>query len=146
MLCCAPWHAVVVPCVVQCVPRGCKVPELQTAWAVAHLLSPLLCPAPSIGGPWKLEGALPPCDAQGGKAAAQTILDMKRTGDFSSKSTAVYERRWMELFGYDFAFVRLSFSPTQGATSFSVYRSIIVAVQPHTPGRRSQALPCVRCC
>lgn len=29
----------------------------------------------------------------GGKAAAQTILDMRRTGDFSKQSCKVFERR-----------------------------------------------------
>jgi hypothetical protein len=38
----------------------------------------------------------------GGKAAAQTILDMRRTGDFSSASAKMWERRWMNLFGHDF--------------------------------------------
>jgi hypothetical protein len=38
----------------------------------------------------------------GGKAAAQTILDMRRTGDFSSASAKMWERRWMSLFGHDF--------------------------------------------
>lgn len=38
----------------------------------------------------------------GGKAAAETILDMRRTGDFSAASCKQYERRWMSLFGHDF--------------------------------------------
>jgi hypothetical protein len=38
----------------------------------------------------------------GGKAAAQTILDMRRTGDFSSASAKMWERRWMSAFGHDF--------------------------------------------
>uniref|UniRef100_A0A7S0RJM7 FAD-binding domain-containing protein n=1 Tax=Chlamydomonas leiostraca TaxID=1034604 RepID=A0A7S0RJM7_9CHLO len=38
----------------------------------------------------------------GGKAAAQTILDMRRTGDFSKQSCKQYERRWQHLFGHDF--------------------------------------------
>jgi hypothetical protein len=29
----------------------------------------------------------------GGKAAAQTILDMRRTGDFSKQSCKLFERR-----------------------------------------------------
>ena len=45
---------------------------------------------------------------QGGKAAAQTILDMRAAGDYSKASTRVYEQRWMQLFGHDFAYVRLS--------------------------------------
>mmetsp|Transcript_17105 Transcript_17105/g.47439 ORF Transcript_17105/g.47439 Transcript_17105/m.47439 type:complete len:498 (+) Transcript_17105:1914-3407(+) len=39
----------------------------------------------------------------GGKAAAQTILDMRRTGDFSKQSCKSFERRWQRLFGHDFA-------------------------------------------
>lgn len=31
----------------------------------------------------------------GGKAAALTILDMRRTGDFSKQSCKQYERRWV---------------------------------------------------
>ncbi len=46
--------------------------------------------------------------AQGGKAAAQTILDMRTAGDYSKASTRVYEQRWMKAFGHDFAYVRCS--------------------------------------
>ena len=42
---------------------------------------------------------------QGGKAAAQTILDMRAAGDYSKLSTRIYEQRWMKAFGHDFAFV-----------------------------------------
>ena len=42
---------------------------------------------------------------QGGKAAADTILEMKESGDFSAASTRVYQQRWMQLFGHDFAYV-----------------------------------------
>ncbi|KAL6749979.1 hypothetical protein V8C86DRAFT_2824776 [Haematococcus lacustris] len=38
----------------------------------------------------------------GGKAAAQTMLDMRRTGDFSKQSCRQYERRWFKAFGHDF--------------------------------------------
>jgi flavin-dependent dehydrogenase len=38
----------------------------------------------------------------GGKAAAYTILDMRRTGDFSKQSCKQYERRWYKAFGHDF--------------------------------------------
>lgn len=38
----------------------------------------------------------------GGKAAGQTLLDMRRTGDFSKRSTKVYYNRWMKAFGHDF--------------------------------------------
>ena len=42
---------------------------------------------------------------QGGKAAAQTILDMWATGDYSKASTQAYEKRWIAAFGHDFAMV-----------------------------------------
>lgn len=38
----------------------------------------------------------------GGKAAAETLLDMRASGDFSKASTRQYERRWMQMFGHDF--------------------------------------------
>jgi len=38
----------------------------------------------------------------GGKAAAETMLDMRRTGDFSKASCRAYERRWVQLYGHDF--------------------------------------------
>lgn len=38
----------------------------------------------------------------GGQAAADTLLDMRSTGDFSKASTAVYQRRWMAQYGHDF--------------------------------------------
>jgi hypothetical protein len=38
----------------------------------------------------------------GGQAAADTLLDMRSTGDFSKASTAVYQRRWMAKYGHDF--------------------------------------------
>lgn len=38
----------------------------------------------------------------GGKAAAQTVLDMRRTGDFSKRSCKQYERRVYKLFTHDF--------------------------------------------
>ncbi|CAL5219487.1 g1326 [Coccomyxa viridis] len=40
----------------------------------------------------------------GGKAAADTILEMRECGDFSAASTRVYQQRWMQLFGHDFAY------------------------------------------
>ncbi len=46
------------------------------------------------------------CGVQGGKAAAQTILDMRAAGDYSKLSTRIYEQRWMKAFGHDFAYVR----------------------------------------
>ena len=48
----------------------------------------------------------PNCDEvlcmQGGKAAAETAISMQATGDYSAASTAQYERRWNQLYGYDF--------------------------------------------
>jgi hypothetical protein len=38
----------------------------------------------------------------GGKAAAETVLDMRSTGDFSRASCAAYRTRWMRSFGHDF--------------------------------------------
>lgn len=38
----------------------------------------------------------------GGKAAAETILDMRATGDYSRQSTKEYRRRWMAAYGHDF--------------------------------------------
>ncbi|KAK9809673.1 hypothetical protein WJX73_003046 [Symbiochloris irregularis] len=39
----------------------------------------------------------------GGKAAAQTILVMRSTGNFSRAATQGYEQRWMKAYGHDFA-------------------------------------------
>ena len=41
----------------------------------------------------------------GGKAAAEVLLQCREAGDFSKRSTRLYERRWMELFGHDFKLV-----------------------------------------
>ncbi|GLI68448.1 hypothetical protein VaNZ11_012869 [Volvox africanus] len=38
----------------------------------------------------------------GGKAAAETILAMRQTGDFSARSTRQYESKWRALYGHDF--------------------------------------------
>lgn len=38
----------------------------------------------------------------GGRAAADTILDMRKTGDFSKASCKQYERRWIRAYGHDF--------------------------------------------
>jgi geranylgeranyl reductase family protein len=38
----------------------------------------------------------------GGKAAAEVLLACREAGDFSKRSTRLYEQRWMELFGHDF--------------------------------------------
>ncbi len=42
---------------------------------------------------------------QGGKAAAETILQLRQAGDFSKANTRLFERRWMQLFGHDFKLV-----------------------------------------
>lgn len=44
-------------------------------------------------------------DGQGGQAAAETILDMRATGDYSKQSTKEYRRRWMAAYGHDFHMV-----------------------------------------
>mmetsp|Transcript_4947 Transcript_4947/g.10643 ORF Transcript_4947/g.10643 Transcript_4947/m.10643 type:complete len:491 (-) Transcript_4947:717-2189(-) len=38
----------------------------------------------------------------GGKAAAETIADMRATGDYSKQSCRQYERRWYHAYGHDF--------------------------------------------
>lgn len=38
----------------------------------------------------------------GGKAAAETLLAMKKTGDYSRRSTAQYNRKVNKLFAHDF--------------------------------------------
>lgn len=38
----------------------------------------------------------------GGKAAAESLLAMRRTGDFSKASTKQYEAKWKKLYGHDF--------------------------------------------
>ena len=47
------------------------------------------------------------CPLQGGKAAAETILDMRVAGDFSRASCRAYETRWMKYYGFDFNNVSL---------------------------------------
>lgn len=41
----------------------------------------------------------------GGKAAAEVLLACRQAGDFSKRSTRLYQQRWMELFGHDFKLV-----------------------------------------
>lgn len=48
---------------------------------------------------------------QGGKSAADTILDMRASGDYSSRSTKEYQRRWMKAYGHDFHMVPASRPP-----------------------------------
>ncbi|GLC44549.1 hypothetical protein PLESTB_000060900 [Pleodorina starrii] len=38
----------------------------------------------------------------GGKAAAEAILAMRQTGDYSKRSTKQYEAKWRQLYGHDF--------------------------------------------
>jgi len=64
---------------------------------------------------------------QGGKAAAETILDMRATGDYSKQSTKEYERRWIQEFGHDFHMVRTQLSPQCAK---------------HSHALRSSKLPC----
>ncbi|KAL4422636.1 hypothetical protein ABPG75_008833 [Micractinium tetrahymenae] len=37
-----------------------------------------------------------------GKAAAEVLLACRQAGDYSRRSTRLYQQRWMELFGHDF--------------------------------------------
>lgn len=65
---------------------------------------------------------------QGGKAAAETILDMRATGDFSKASCKEYARRWNAAFGYDFSNVshpscRLSQWASAGANDVNPLRA-----------------------
>ena len=46
---------------------------------------------------------------QGGKAAAETILQLRQAGDFSKANTRLYERRWMQLYGHDFKLVSTAY-------------------------------------
>jgi len=39
---------------------------------------------------------------QGGKLAAGVLLEMRAAGDFSKRSTRVWEQRWWDAFGHDF--------------------------------------------
>jgi len=41
----------------------------------------------------------------GGKAAAKTLLEMKKSGDYSLNTTRNYHKRWMQAFGHDFGMV-----------------------------------------
>ena len=52
-----------------------------------------------MGTQTKLSGGV--C-VQGGKAAAETAISMQATGDYSAASTVQYERKWNQLYGYDF--------------------------------------------
>ena len=53
--------------------------------------------------------SLTPCcggvRGQGGKAAAETVLEMRRKGNFSKAAAQAYERRWMQAYGHDFEMV-----------------------------------------
>jgi geranylgeranyl reductase family protein len=50
----------------------------------------------------------------GGKAAAETLLEMRLAGDFSALNTRRFEARWMALFGHDF--------PMSTAFAAAIYR------------------------
>lgn len=70
----------------------------------------VMCDGSSMQQMWKAlcRRSLKCCVAssQGGKAAAETMLDMRMTGDYSKQSTKEYQRRWIQLFGHDFHMVR----------------------------------------
>jgi hypothetical protein len=72
--------------------------RVQSMWR-GTAATPLLTPTQAHPRPPR-----PP--QQGGKAAAQTILAMRATGDFSRASTRQYERAWMRAYGHDFGYVR----------------------------------------
>ncbi|KDD74318.1 hypothetical protein H632_c1405p1, partial [Helicosporidium sp. ATCC 50920] len=40
----------------------------------------------------------------GGKIVAETLLEVRAAGDYSARSLKLFERRWYDKFGYDFAF------------------------------------------
>ena len=42
---------------------------------------------------------------QGGKAAAETILDMRVSSNYSRAAAKAYEQRWMKYYGHDFYLV-----------------------------------------
>ena len=44
----------------------------------------------------------------GGKAAAETLLEMKDSGDYSAEATRMYYHKWMKAYGHDFGMVRHS--------------------------------------
>lgn len=54
----------------------------------------------------------------GGKAAADTLLEMRAAGCFTAANTARYQRRWVEAFGHDF--------PWSTAFAALIYRYPIV--------------------
>lgn len=43
-----------------------------------------------------------------GKAAAETLLEMRVSGDYSANATQMYHKRWMKAYGYDFGMVNRS--------------------------------------
>lgn len=43
-----------------------------------------------------------------GKAAAETLLEMRVSGDYSANATQMYQKRWMKAYGYDFGMVNRS--------------------------------------
>lgn len=42
---------------------------------------------------------------KGGKAAAECLLMMLETGDYTKTSTKIYKDKWMKAYGYDFNMV-----------------------------------------
>ena len=59
---------------------------------------------------------------QGGKAAAETVLDMRATGDYSKHSTKEYERRWIQAFGHDF---HMACDPASSNPTTSLYACLL---------------------
>lgn len=41
----------------------------------------------------------------GGKGAAEVLLQLRAAGNFKKENTRLFERKWMQLFGYDFKLV-----------------------------------------
>lgn len=84
----------------------------------------------------------------GGKAAALTIIDMRKTGDFSKASCKEYQRRWYEAFGHDFYMSQAmaeivyrypilldavaSEMQRQGDTMMSKWAEVMTNIQPKT--------------
>lgn len=79
------------PFILSCFPLQCAATLNQP------ILHPTPHPAPTGEG---IHTAM-----MGGKAAAEVLLQCREAGDFSKRSTRLYERRWMELFGHDFKLV-----------------------------------------
>jgi hypothetical protein len=80
-----------------CAGGGSTV-SLDPSAAAAH--PPTLHPPPHPPTPPPGEGIH--TAMMGGKAAAETLLELRAAGDFSAANTSRYERRWKEAYGHDF--------------------------------------------